>query len=259
MNGFGRSGELMKKYREFLKTYWWKDVFFSEYKTDQRMKVQNPPLQKEYPESAALIDLIDPINFTLGNAPLIQLIRNRRSHRKFSDKSLSLEELSFLLWATQGVTKIVRNGTATQRTVPSGGSRHSFETYLAVFAIEGLEPGIYRYLALEHKLYLIRQEDDLATKLGKACMKQSFVGMGAVTFIWTTIPYRTEWSYSKVSHKIIAQDSGQMCQNLYLAVGAIGAGTCAVGAYHQEQIDALIDVDGENEFTVYIAPVGKLR
>jgi SagB-type dehydrogenase family enzyme len=128
-----------------------------------------------------------------------------------------------------------------------------------VFNVEGLALGLYRYLALEHKLVFLRQEANLAEKLSKACMKQKFVGKGALTFIWTTIPYRTEWSYDKVSHKIIAQDAGHMCQNLYLAVGAIEAGSCAIGAYHQDQIDALIGVDGKDEFTVYIAPVGKLQ
>ena len=100
---------------------------------------------------------------------------------------------------------------------------------------------------------------DLAKKLGEACMKQIFVRKSAVTFIWTTIPYRTEWRYDKVSHKIIAQDAGHMCQNLYLAAGAIGAGTCAIGAYYQNEVDELIGVDGQDEFTVYIAPVGKLE
>jgi len=249
----------MKRYREFLKTDWWEDVFFAEFKTAQQRKDPSPPIQKEYPKSAKLIDLVDPTQFTIGQKPLIELIKARRSRRKFSDEPLSMEELSFLLWATQGVTKIIRNGVATQRTVPAGGARHSFETYLAVFAIEGLKPGIYRYLAVEHKLILISHKNNLAEQLGAACMKQQFVGKSAVTLIWTTIPYRTEWSYDKVSHKIIAQDSGHMCQNLYLAAESIGAGTCAIGAYHQDKIDAIIGVDGVDEFTVYIAPVGKVH
>jgi SagB-type dehydrogenase family enzyme len=81
----------------------------------------------------------------------------------------------------------------------------------------------------------------------------------AVTFVWTAIPYRTAWRYRILSPKIIAQDSGHVCQNLYLACEAIGAGTCAIGAYDQAKMDAALNLDGEREFTIYVAPVGKIR
>jgi len=53
-------------------------------------------------------------------------------------------------------------------------------------------------------------------------------------------------------------DAGHICQNLYLACEAIGAGTCAVNGYNQLAMDALLGLDGEDEFTVYLAPVGKV-
>jgi nitroreductase len=76
-------------------------------------------------------------------------------------------------------------------------------------------------------------------------------------FVWTTIPYRTEWRYSIVAHKMIAQESGHVCQNLYLACEAIGAGACAI-TYDQAKIDAILGVDGKDEFAIYVAPVGKV-
>ena len=66
-----------------------------------------------------------------------------------------------------------------------------------------------------------------------------------------------EWRYGLAAHKVIAPDAGHVCQNLYLACEAISAGTCAIAAYHQERMDALLRVDGEEEFTIYLAPVGK--
>jgi nitroreductase len=79
-----------------------------------------------------------------------------------------------------------------------------------------------------------------------------------VTFVWTTVPYRMEWRYALAAHKVIALDAGHACQNLYLASAAINCGTCAVAAYHQEMMDLLLGVDGEDEFTLYLAPVGRL-
>ena len=100
--------------------------------------------------------------------------------------------------------------------------------------------------------------DDLEDKVTEAARGQSFVGGCAATFIWTTIPYRMEWRYAEASYKVIALDAGHVCQNLYLACEAVDAGTCAIGAYDQDLMDSLIEVDGEDEFTVYVAPVGKL-
>ena len=119
------------------------------------------------------------------------------------------------------------------RTVPSGGARHSFETYLLVDRIADLARGLYRYLPLEHKLYFLSSLDNFAEKVSEGCREQKFVGNAAVVFAWTTIPYRAEWRYDVIAHKMIAIDAGHLCQNLYLASESIGAGTCAIGAYDQ--------------------------
>ena len=246
-----------KKQRDFLKSDRWEK--FEDMKTDQRANIPAPPVQKPYPKGADLIDLNLPETLTVGNMPLIEAIRGRASHRKYTQEALSLEELSFLLWATQGIREVPENRKFTLRTVPSGGARHSFETYLLVDRVDGLERGLYRYLPLEHKLHFIRSEDDFSEKVSESCRGQKFVGTAAVVFIWTTVPYRAEWRYGSISHKMIAMDSGHVCQNLYLACSSIGAGTCAVDAYNQKKIDAILGVDGNDEFVVYVAPVGKVE
>jgi SagB-type dehydrogenase family enzyme len=227
--------------------------------TDQRRKVTPPPLQKPYPVDTKLIDLMPAEDLTVGRMPLIEAINRRRSRRRYTSEALTLEELSFLLWAAQGVQEIAKNGDATRRTVPSGGSRHPFELYLAVSRVNDLEPGLYRYLPLEHKLCFLWPDPELSRKVTRACRKQAFVGKGAVVFIWTALPYRAEWRYSIVAHKMIALDAGHSCQNLYLAGEAIGAGVCAIGAYNQNELDALLKVDVTEEFTLYAAVIGKIK
>jgi SagB-type dehydrogenase family enzyme len=245
--------------REFLKSGPWDG--WEKLETDQRKGIPVPPPEKSYPGDAPLIDLVAPEDLTVGQMPLVEAIRRRRSHRTFTPQPLTLEEISFLLWATQGIGRVIEGGgriVRTLRTVPSGGARHPFETYLLVNRVEGLEPGLYRYLPLEHKLVLLSAAAGLADRVHTASRGQ-FVKESAVTFIWTAIPYRTEWRYSMLSPKIIAQDSGHLCQNLYLASEAIGAGTCAIGAYDQAKIDPILGVDGTEEFTIYMAPVGKIK
>jgi len=247
---------LLDQYRYFLKDTVRLTIDFS--LTDQSRGVAPPPIEKPYAADGERIDLV-PIGKWQGisTIDLISAIQNRSSHRQFTDDPLSLDEVSFLLWATQGIRKKA-NGATALRTVPSAGCRHALETYLCVLHVAGLEPGIYRYLPVEHQLLVVSRAPGLAKKLTAAALNQSFVGKAPVTFIWTTIPYRMEWRYDIAAHKVIALDAGHVCQNLYLASAAINAGTCAVAAYHQQMMDDLLGVDGENEFALYLAPVGKI-
>lgn len=227
--------------------------------TDQRKGLPQPPLEKPLPVGSIVIDLPDPALACPPQTDLFSLLRDRQSRREYSPERLTLEELSFLLWATQGVKSIVRDGFATLRTVPSGGSRHPFETYLAVNRVEGLEPGIYRYMAIGHKLTHLTSPTDLPSRIEAACGGQGFVGSAAVVFFWSSTPYRCEWRYSVAAHKTVAQDSGHVCQNLYIACEALGLATVAIGAYDQTKADALLELDGEDELVTYVAPVGKRR
>lgn len=246
----------IEDYREFLKDNVRLRTDFS--RTDQSRGVPPPPVAKPYPPDGRLIDLVARREWTAPpRVDLAAAIERRRSHRHFTGKPLGLDELSFLLWATQGVTRLVGPGTAL-RTVPSAGCRHALETYLFIFAVNGLDGGVYRYLPLEHRLLFEFHEEQLAAKLARGALGQTFAGRAAVTFAWTAIPYRTEWRYGNASHKVIALDAGHVCQNLYLACEAIGAGTCAIAAYDQQAMDQLLRLDGLEEFTVYLAPVGKV-
>ena len=123
--------------------------------------------------------------------------------------------------------------------------------------VEGLKSGLYRYLPFDGQLAQLAADDQIGRKAASACLGQAFVATAAVCFFWTAIPARMEWRYGRAAHKVIAIDAGHVCQNLYLASTALGAGTCAIAAYDQEDCDQLLGVDGDEEFTVYIAPVGK--
>lgn len=225
--------------------------------TAQSEGLRPPPVQKSVPPDSRIIPLPTQKTWSIPPCDLQAAIANRESHRRFTADSLSLDELAFLLWGTQGVRKELHEA-AVLRTVPSAGCRHPFETYLAVLRVDGLENGIYRYLPLDHSLVFVKEVDKLAGHLTAATRGQSFTGQSAVTFLWTAIPERTEWRYAEASYKVIALDAGHVCQNLYLACEAIGAGTCAIAAYEQTLADVLLGVDGEEEFCVYIAPVGKI-
>lgn len=247
--------DLIRLHRRWLKDSIRKTVDWSS--TDQSRGIPPPPPQKPVPPDALPIALPGTDRFEeVCDAGLLRILRIRRSLRRYADIPLSLEELAFLLWATQGVTG--RPGeAATYRPVPSAGARHAFETYLYCRKVETLKEGIYRYLPLEHSLLFEFAGRRLADRITEACFGQRFVGQGAVTFFWSVIPYRMEWRYGPAAHRVLPMDVGHVCQNLYLSAEAIGAGACAVAAYDQEALDALLRLDGEEEFVIYLAPVGK--
>jgi len=247
---------LLKQYREFLKDTVRLTVDFAE--TDQHRGVAPPPLEKPVAADARRVELVPAGQWKgIGKADLESAIRQRQSRRNFRHQALSLDELSFLLWATQGVRQRLDRATAL-RTVPSAGARHALETYLCVLHVQNVEPGFYRYLPLEHQLVWEFSDEQAVEKLTAATLGQPFVARAAAVFIWSAVPYRMEWRYGLAAHKTIALDAGHVCQNLYLACEAIHAGTCAVAAYHQELMDKLLRLDGDDEFTVYLAPVGKV-
>jgi len=250
---------MSEKFRDFLKL---KDnvrktIDFS--MTDQSKGIKPPPAEKPCNPEGRRISLIKPGNWkSIHKISVESAIAKRQSRRSYTTDTIKLEELSFLLWATQGLQEkksVVRN----YRTVPSAGCRHALETYIAAFRVEGISKAIYRYLPMSHQLVEVAKHQDLEGLLTQSALGQSFAGKSAVTFIWTTIPERMEWRYGKASYKVIALDAGHVCQNLYLACEAIGAGTCAIAAYDQEFADSILGIDGVEEFTIYMAPVGKVQ
>lgn len=242
--------------RAFLKDHIRQEVDFS--RTAQHRGLPAPPLQKPCPPDILRLPLPDGAAALarLGGLSVGEAILRRESVRGYTAAPLTLDELSALLWATQGVREVLGPSCAL-RTVPSAGARHAFETYLAVNRVESLPPGLYRYLPFDGQLAQLAVDSRIASKTALACLGQSFVASAAVTFLWTALPLRMEWRYGLAAHKVIALDAGHVAQNLYLACTAIAAGTCAIAAYDQDQCDRLLGVDGEEEFTTYIAPVGK--
>jgi len=226
--------------------------------SDQMKGLQQPPLELEYDKTKTVIDLPKLQEIKVKNISLREAIENRRSIRRYSKKSLTMEELSYLLWCTQGV-KEVAQGHATFRTVPSAGARHAFETYILVNNVEGLQSGIYRFLAIEHKLIEMDTDLNIANRMVEACFGQVFVKTSAVTFVWTAVAYRMKWRYGERGYRYMHLDAGHVCQNLYLSAEAIDCGVCAIAAFSDDDMNRLLKLDGESQFVIYIATVGKIE
>lgn len=215
-----------------------------------------PELELPYDTTAPIIKLPEPELLPDHAVNFLELIEMRTSSRKYSDEPLTLAELSYLLWCTQGV-KLVMPGSATFRTVPSAGARHAFETYLLVNNVEGLQPGLYRFLAIDHRLIAIAVDDQIAAEITAACLNQQFIQTCAVTFIWTAVTARMTWRYGERGYRYMHLDAGHVCQNLYLAARTLNCGACAIAAFDDDKLNDILGIDGEEQFVIYVATTGK--
>jgi SagB-type dehydrogenase family enzyme len=225
-------------------------------KTDQVQRLPQPPLALPAFEKGRIIDLPDPETAETNSISVSDAINHRVSVRAYSKKSLSLAELSYVLWCTQGV-KEVTTRPATQRTVPSAGARHCFEAYILVNNVEGVPKGLYHYLAIDHKLQEVNMDENIAQKITKACLDQRFILNSAITMILTAVRYRMMWRYTERGYRYMHIDAGHVMQNLYLCAEAIDSGVCAIAAFEDDQINNALGVDGVEQFTIYVGVLGK--
>jgi SagB-type dehydrogenase family enzyme len=224
--------------------------------SDQTKGLPQPPLFDEPDPNRAHFDLPDPFELVISPVDLVQLITDRKTLRRYTDQPLTPAELSVLLWCTQGVKRVLSR-PSTQRTVPSAGARHAFETYLLLNRVEGFEPGLYRYLSGDHRLEAVDLEPGIADRITESALGQKQVKDSAVTFIWVADVYRMAWRYGERGYRYLHLDAGHVCQNLYLAAEAMGCGVCAIAAYDDDEMNQLPGVDGDSRFVIYVATVGR--
>lgn len=202
----------------------------------------------------AAIKLPDPI--AEGGLPLWQVFAARRSVRHYGSKPMPMNALSQLLWSTHGVTG--RAGQRELRNAPSAGACYPIDVYVVANSVRTLEPGLYRYLAEDHALMLIRA-GDVGSEAEKAALGQTMCRKASVTFLWSAVLPRTTGRYGERGKRYVLLDAGHVGQNVYLAATALGYGCCALGAFDDDAMNRLLGVDGKIETTVYGAAVGPLE
>ncbi len=184
------------------------------------------------------------------STPLAQIILKRRSIRKYVAKSLRIEELSQILWATYGLVDKRR------RVVPSAGATYPVEVYVFVKNVEGLRPGIYKYDEYKHSLVLVK-EGDYSRELASACLDQEWVYSAPVNVVLVALYERTTKWYGDRGFRYIYMEAGHIGQNIYLVCAEMNLGTVAIGAFYDEDIKRIIGL-GDEYIVLYVFPVGKI-
>jgi len=252
--------ELITRNRNLMRGYREDDPYEKDFESDQELKRPQPPLVKApmAPIENKILLTKDFEMLEMKNQ-LVDLIRDRKSSRVYTQENMTLEQLSFLLWATQGIKEIRGKSYATIRTVPCGGARHQFETYLLVRKVEGLKNGAYHYIPMEHALEFLYPVEEMEQVITDTMCGQGWAAKANVVFYWSIVPYRVEWRYGIYAYRAALIDAGHVGQNLYLACTGLGLGCCAIASFADELCSKVFGLDGEEEFIVYSIPVGTIQ
>ncbi|AQQ08305.1 SagB-type dehydrogenase domain protein [Sedimentisphaera cyanobacteriorum] len=209
-----------------------------------------PDTYKSYPESKT-IKL--PAAKPNSDMSVHEALKTRRSVRSYSQRPLKINELSYLLWSSTGISDTSR-GFAF-RTAPSAGALYPIETYIAVNNAEKLSPGVYHYNIRKHCLEQLR-EADVSGETARAALGQQMCAQAPAVFIWTAVFQRMKWKYGQRAYRYIYLDAGHIAENLALASASLGLGSCQIAAIFDDQVNKIIGVDGTEESTVYMSVAG---
>lgn len=183
-----------------------------------------------------------------------EAIRARRSLRDYTGEALSLKELSLLLYYADGVTdKIIGF-----RAAPSAGATFPIDIYPVANNVEGLKPGIYRYLPEEHALEL-KKEGDFRRELVSYGLGQEMLGTAGAVLVLVAVFPRIRRIYGERGWRYVFLEAGHIAQNIYLVATSLNLGTCAIGAFYDDHYNRLFEVNGREESVIYLLPVGRVR
>lgn len=189
-----------------------------------------------------------------GTMSVEEALLKRRSIRSYTNQPLSIEQVSQLLWAAYGVTKLSASGRS-YKTAPSAGATYPLEIYVMIGNVVNLSAGIYKYNPEKHTIRL-HKSGDLRKQIADASLGQTMLAQAPITIIYAAVYERTTSRYgNRGKERYVPMDVGHSAQNVYLQATAMGLATCAVGAFNDAELEKILQLQ-QNEEVIYLMPVG---
>ena len=186
-----------------------------------------------------------------GEMSVEEAIFKRRSVRDYKSDELTMEQLSQLLWAGQGIT-----AADFFRAAPSAGATYPLELFVIAGNVKGLTAGIYHYNVKEHSLSL-HMKGDLREKIGTtAAFNQKCLSQAPAAISICAVYERTMKNYGKRGERYVHIDTGHAAENISLQAVALGLATVMVGAFEDKKVSEILEL-GDELKPMYIIPVGK--
>jgi len=178
-----------------------------------------------------------------------KVLGERRSVREYSSEALTIENVSQLLWAAQGVTR-----PEGWRTAPSAGATFPLELYLVAGNVNGLAQGLYRYRADQHKLIQLGNKD-LSADLAAAALGQEWMKESAIIIVIAAVYARATQKYGQRGVRYAHMEVGHAAQNVYLQAGSLNLGTTLVGAFDDKRVKEVLKLPSDEQ-PLGLMPIG---
>ena len=209
-----------------------------------------PPLYKEYPLNPKIhLEAFEPAELM----SLDQALKTRKSMRSFRREPLTKARLSYLLWASTGIQRV--EAGYEFRTAPSAGALYPIETYIVANNVRNLDMGLYHYSVKSHQLEQLKH-GDFSRRIAAAALGQSMCATAAVVFVWSAVFQRCKSKYGQRAYRYIYLDAGHIAENLALAAVSLNLASCEIGALYDDQVNAILDIDGTSESVICMAVLG---
>ncbi|MEA1906843.1 MAG: SagB/ThcOx family dehydrogenase [Euryarchaeota archaeon] len=199
--------------------------------------------------------IVLPAPGTTGRVSVEGALFSRRSVRTYTKEPITLDDLSRLLWAAQGVTAVA-GGRDELRTAPSAGALYPLEVYVVAGNVGGVPDGVYHFLPREHALQKVC-DGDLRGNLSGCALRQSQITDAAVDIVFMAVFERTTAKYGDRGVRYVYMESGHAAQNVCLQAESLGLGVCAIGAFYDVDVAELLALP-EDEVPIYILSVGNV-
>jgi SagB-type dehydrogenase family enzyme len=205
-----------------------------------------------------------PAPSTLNDDSLSNALTRRKTCRSFTGSAVRLSDVGSLLYLTLGYLReregdcddSVAEGLDARRSSPSGGGLNACEGYLLIQNVEGLAPGVYAYHPTEHALSLINPSPD--TALGNLLGGQHFINNLPLGLFITARFDRLWWKYPHSrAYRMAFVEAGHLSQTFQLAATALGMNTWLTGAFADDQVDTLLQLENGTEQPLFFVGCGE--
>lgn len=184
-------------------------------------------------------------------------LNRRYSKREFdTTANITFDELSTILHYSAGIKPVSGKNKHIRRYYPSGGARYPLEVYLAVQRVEKINPGIYHFNVKDNVLEKLSDSKGDMDSL-KEGLYYPWSRDAAVYYFITAVWDRNFMKYKDRGYRIVLMEAGHMAQNIALVSSNLGIGCCNSVGFHNQRINQILDIENEDEDSLYMAVLGK--
>jgi SagB-type dehydrogenase family enzyme len=207
-------------------------------KSDKALRLMKSPY-KVY----SLMDQVE-LPAVKAGGELTETLVKRRSVREFTGEPIELAQLSRLLRFAYGKT----SPGGRFRPVASPGALYPLEIYVVPHNVSGLEPGVYHYNVDSHSLDVVKRGESWeGVKASVNLNDMEDPDSASLMLCITAIFRRCTMKYLDRGYRMILMEAGEVGQSLSLLATASGLGCYMQGAFVDNALSGLLDIDGYDE------------